>query len=63
VRAEGLAEAQQTFIPGLYALAAPVLDLQGEAAAAVTLVSTDRRVVTKDSDARRALLKLFRSEG
>lgn len=41
VRAEGLAGVDQSFIPGLFALAAPVLNWQGEADAVVTLVSTD----------------------
>ncbi len=41
VRAAGLALADRDFIPGLRALAAPVLDLQGQAAAVVTLVTTD----------------------
>jgi len=60
VRGGGLAEAQQNFIPGLYALATPVLDLRGEAAAVEPLASAAGRVVRKDSDARRPLLRLFR---
>lgn len=40
-RASGLAGVDQTFIPGLYALAAPVLNGQGEADAVVTLASTE----------------------
>lgn len=47
--------AEQSFIPGLYALAAPVLDLQQQAAAAVTLISMDGRLVDPDSPARAAL--------
>lgn len=41
VRATGLAEVDQSFIPGLFALAAPILNWQGEADAVVTLVSTE----------------------
>lgn len=59
VRKDGLAEAQETYIPGLYALAAPVLDLQGQAAATVTLVSTDPMIMAADSTARTHLMKAF----
>jgi DNA-binding IclR family transcriptional regulator len=41
VRAKGVAGADQSFIPGLFALAAPILNWQAEAEAAVTLVSTE----------------------
>lgn len=41
VRSEGLAGVDQSFIPGLYALAAPILNWQGEADAVVTVVSTE----------------------
>lgn len=41
VRAQGVAGADQSFIPGLFALAAPVLNWQREAEAVVTLVSTE----------------------
>ncbi len=41
VRSDGLAGADQSFIPGLFALAAPILNWQGEADAVVTLVSTE----------------------
>lgn len=59
IRADGIAEARETFIPGLWALAAPVLDLQGEAAAVVTVVSADRALLDEDSEARRCLKELF----
>ncbi|MEM8855149.1 MAG: IclR family transcriptional regulator [Pseudomonadota bacterium] len=59
IRARGIADANETFIPGLYALAAPVLDLQGQAEAVVTLVSTSRDIMAEDSIARRALTKTF----
>lgn len=59
IRASGLAEAKETFIPGLYALAAPVLDLQGQAEAVVTLVSTDQAIMAAKSDVRQALARTF----
>ncbi|MGD1886301.1 MAG: IclR family transcriptional regulator [Cohaesibacteraceae bacterium] len=59
IRREGLAEARQSFIPGLYALAAPVLDLQGQAEAVVTLVSTEKDLLADDSPGRQALKRLF----
>lgn len=59
IRKAGLAEARQSFIPGLYALAAPVLDLQGRAEAVVTLVSTDKALLAEDSIGRRALKESF----
>lgn len=59
IRVDGIAEAKETFIPGLFALAAPVLDLQGQAAAVVTLVSTDRSILEPKSTARAALKEMF----
>lgn len=41
VRGRGFATADGDFIPGLVALAAPVLDWQGEAQVVVTLIGTD----------------------
>lgn len=41
VRQAGCAGVDQSFIPGLFALAAPILNWQGEADAVVTLVSTE----------------------
>jgi DNA-binding IclR family transcriptional regulator len=58
VRQAGLAEARQSFIPGLYALAAPVLDLQGQAAAVVTLVSSDKSLL-QDNSTSRSVLKAY----
>ena len=48
VRETGLATADQTFIPGLFALARPVLDLQGHAEAVVTLIATQRSLLDED---------------
>lgn len=59
IRAAGLAEARESFIPGLFALAAPVLDLQGQACAAVTLISTDRAILDAGSTPRAALVRHF----
>lgn len=41
IRGTGQTGVDQSFIPGLFALAAPVLNWQGEADAVVTLVSTE----------------------
>lgn len=56
VRQRGLAVADQSFVPGLYALAVPVFDLQGQLEAAVTLVSVERERLAPDSPAWHALL-------
>ena len=48
VRETGLATADQTFIPGLFALARPVLDLQGHAEAVVTLIATQSSLLDED---------------
>lgn len=58
VRADGIAEANEIYIPGLFALAGPVLDLQGQAEAVVTLVSTERDIVKPESP-QRTQLKSF----
>ncbi|WP_158275438.1 IclR family transcriptional regulator [Maritimibacter sp. 55A14] len=55
VRRDGLAIARQDFIPGLYAMACPVLDLQDRAAAVVTLITTDPKAIAPGSAGRRAL--------
>lgn len=59
IRKAGLAEARQSFIPGLYALAAPVLDLQGQAEAVVTLVSMEKELLADDSVGKRELKRAF----
>lgn len=56
VRARGVATADQDYIPGLYALARPVLDLQGNAAAVITLISTDRALLEEDGPIWRRML-------
>lgn len=59
IRLDGLAIAIGTYIPGLVALAAPVLDIQGHTVGVVTLISTDPEDAAKGSTARRALLREF----
>ncbi|MEM9010926.1 MAG: IclR family transcriptional regulator [Pseudomonadota bacterium] len=56
VRRDGVATADQDFIPGLFALAAPILDLAGRPAAVATLISTTRDLLASDSPARARLL-------
>lgn len=52
---EGIAMADQEFIPGLFALSCPVFDVQKDPAAVVTLVATDARILAPDHPARAAL--------
>lgn len=55
LRSQHVTQAEQSFIPGLYALAAPVLDMQGQAAAVVTLIGTDAALTAPHAPARQAL--------
>ncbi|SFE12823.1 transcriptional regulator, IclR family [Sulfitobacter brevis] len=55
IRSIGIAIADQEFIPGLYALACPVMDVQGSPVAVVTLVATDRKVLKPNHPARQQL--------
>jgi DNA-binding IclR family transcriptional regulator len=48
VRAAGYAAVDGSLIPGLVAVAAPVLNWQGEAEAAITLISTDPALIAPD---------------
>ncbi len=57
IRSQGYAWVDGRFIPGLVAIAAPILDWQGEAQASITLVGTDPHVTEADSDAVRLLIK------
>lgn len=52
VRRAGLASVDSSVIPGLLALAAPVLDPQGEAAAVITLLSTSAKVLDDGAERR-----------
>jgi DNA-binding IclR family transcriptional regulator len=56
VREDGFASVDGRYIPGLVAAAAPILDWQGEAQAAITLVGTDPATITRSSDQIGALL-------
>lgn len=60
LRAGWITEASGSFIPGLFALAVPVLDLAGQAQAVITLVSNSAAVVGPGSAARSALKGLRR---
>ncbi|MCC5968649.1 MAG: IclR family transcriptional regulator [Pararhodobacter sp.] len=56
IRADGYASVVGRYIPGLVAIAAPVLDWQGEAQAAITLVGIDPPVIAPDSPQVQCLL-------
>ncbi len=56
IRAAGYASVDGRFIPGLVAIAAPVLDWQGEAQCAITLIGTDPASVQPDGKAVSTLL-------
>lgn len=56
IRAAGLATVDGSFIPGLVALAAPVLDWQGQAQCVVTLIGTDPTAIEPASPTARALV-------
>lgn len=55
IRASGFATADQEFIPGLFALACPVLDVQGTPAAVVTLVGMNGDILKPDHPIRSTL--------
>lgn len=61
-RAQGFATIEGRYIPGLVAAAAPVLDWQSEAQAAVTLVGIDPDVITSETEEIRALLDYCKSK-
>jgi DNA-binding IclR family transcriptional regulator len=50
VRDQGFAAVDGRYIPGLVAVAAPILDWQGEAQAVITLVGTDPAAISATSD-------------
>lgn len=56
VRQCGVSSVDSSVIPGLCALAAPVLDAQGDAAAVITLLSSSQTLLT-DSEAEERLLE------
>lgn len=56
IRNRGFATIEGRYIPGLIAASAPVLDWQGEAQAAITIVGTDPATIAADSTQLRLLL-------
>jgi len=57
IRARGYATVDGKFIPGLVAIAAPILDWQGEAQAVVTLIGTDPDTIAAGSSAAEQLVQ------
>lgn len=60
IRGSGYASVDGRFIPGLVAIAAPVLDWQGEAQCAITLIGTDPASVRPEGKAVSHLLDFCR---
>lgn len=56
IRAQGFATVDGNFIPGLVALAAPILDWQGQAQAVLTLIGTNTDALTPHSAQSLALV-------
>ncbi|WP_142780905.1 MULTISPECIES: IclR family transcriptional regulator [Agrobacterium] len=56
IRADGFASVDGRYVPGLRAVAAPVINWQGEAEAAVTLISNSDQILSADNPAVRQLL-------
>lgn len=61
IRADGFSTVDSTFVPGLCAIAAPILDSQGEAQAVITLIGAENSPVTENEETRRTLLQTCRS--
>lgn len=55
VRERRIATVDGHYVPGLRAIGAPILDWQGEAQAAVTLIGTSEAVIEENGPAERAL--------
>ncbi|OLP56339.1 transcriptional regulator [Rhizobium rhizosphaerae] len=55
-RERGYASVEGRYIPGLVAIAAPILDWQGEAQAVVTLIGTDPEVMQPESGSTKSLI-------
>lgn len=55
IRADGFASVDGRFVPGLRAIAAPILNWQGEAEAAVTLISTSDAILSPTGQAVKQL--------
>lgn len=63
VRAAGFAHVDGRFIPGLVAIAAPILDWQDQAQAVVTLIGTDPALARPDAPQVQALVAFCRAQG
>lgn len=61
VRAQGFATVHGDYIPGLVAVAAPLLDWQGEAQAVVTLIGTRREAIREGAEEIAHLLAFCRA--
>lgn len=61
IRSSGYAAVDGRYVPGLRAIAAPILNWQGEAEAAVTLISTSDRIMSSEHPAVRQLLNFTAS--
>ncbi|MCG8443928.1 MAG: IclR family transcriptional regulator, partial [Caulobacterales bacterium] len=61
IQTSGCATADGSVIPGLCAVAAPVLNIQGEAALVATLIGADRKIIEPNHSVRGDLLAICRS--
>jgi DNA-binding IclR family transcriptional regulator len=57
IRAKGFASVDGRYVPGLRAIAAPILNWQGEAEAAITLISTSDAILSPSGSAVAELLQ------
>ena len=62
IRAQGIATVDGSFIPGLVALAAPILDWQGQAQVVVTLIGTAPTALHKGSMQSRAVMRFCQEQ-
>jgi DNA-binding IclR family transcriptional regulator len=62
IRAQGYATVDGNFIPGLVALAAPILDWQGQAQAVATLIGTAQEALAQGSAQSRALVAFCQAQ-
>lgn len=62
IRGDGFASIDGRYVPGLRAIAAPILNWQGEAEAAVTMISTSEQILSAAHPAVQQLLEFTRSQ-
>ncbi len=62
IRENGFASVEGRYIPGLVAIAAPILDWQEQAQAVVTLIGTDPEMIRKEAPTVQALLEFCREQ-